>query len=113
MTGGFGKAWAILGLALCVTHSVWAATPTPAGTVISNTAHLAYQSPGGSAVSQASNQVQVTVVGTRTPSSVAFLTYAPGSTSMLIGPTQCSSDGGTSFTSLPSPVSAQGNTLDI
>ncbi|MGH8371878.1 MAG: OmpA family protein [Gammaproteobacteria bacterium] len=113
LTGGFGKAWAVFGLALCMTHSVWAATPAPAGTVISNTAKLVYQSPGGSAVSQLSNQVSVTVTGTGTPSSVAFLTYASGSTSSLIGPTQCSVDGGVTFTSLPAPVTAQGKTLDI
>ncbi|HET7922568.1 MAG TPA: OmpA family protein, partial [Gammaproteobacteria bacterium] len=114
MTGGFGKAWAILGLALLMNHAAWAA-PTPAGTTITNTAQLAWDGPGGAAMVQTSNSIKVTVVAAvRTPSSVAFLSYAPGgSNGVLIGPTGCSTNGGTSFTTLPAPVSAQGQTLDI
>lgn len=113
LTGGFGKAWAIFGLALSMSHVVWAATPTPAGTVISNVAQLAYQSPGGSVVTKSSNKTSITVVGNRTPSSVDFLTYATGAPGILMGPTACSTNGGASFTNLPAPVSAQGQTLDV
>lgn len=116
--GRFGKAWLLAGLALSTLPTAWAATPTPPGTVIKNQAVLTWQGPVGSAgLDEAPtftlDTIQLTpVTGVRTPSSTAFLTYAQGSTGALIGPTQCSRDGGVTFNTLAAPVSAQGTTLD-
>ncbi len=83
-----------------------AAGTTPPGTVITNTGLLGYQFAGNN-LSQQSNTVKVTVVGgNRTPSSVAFFDYAPGSSaasSLLAGPTLCSTNGGSTFSPLPNP----------
>jgi uncharacterized repeat protein (TIGR01451 family) len=117
-TGSFGKAWVLFGLTLFTLPSAWASTPTPPGTLITNKAVLTWQGPVGSAgLGQAqtftlTTSVTTPVVGGRTPSSTAFLTYAPGSASQLIGPTQCSVNGGITFNALPPLVSAQGTTLD-
>jgi uncharacterized repeat protein (TIGR01451 family) len=116
--GRFGKAWLLLGLALSAMPAAWATTPTPAGTIITNQSTLTWQGPAGSGgLSEAPTfsltTTQATpVTGVRTPSSAAFLTYAQGSAGALIGPTQCSRDGGTTFNTLPAPISAQGSTLD-
>ena len=95
-TGGFSKAWAFA-LALGLMHIGTAAAGTPPGTVISNTGSLSFTPPGGaSPVTQQTNTVDVTVVSAgRTPSTVSFLDYAPGSpaaSGMLAGPTACSTD---------------------
>ncbi|MEO8999385.1 MAG: hypothetical protein ABI227_10195 [Rhodanobacter sp.] len=116
--GHFGKTWLLAGLALSVLPAVWAATPTPPGTIITNQAVLTWQGPVGSGGLNAAPTFTLTttqltpVTGARTPSSAMFLTYAAGAASALIGPTQCSRDGGATFNTLPAPVSAQGNTLD-
>ncbi|MFI4921999.1 MAG: hypothetical protein ACHQAZ_10210 [Gammaproteobacteria bacterium] len=84
--------------------------------MISNTASLSYTAPGGSTATQQTNTVKTTVVtAERTPSTVAFLDYAPSSpvaSGMLAGPTQCSVDGGTTFNPLPNPVDS-GSTLSV
>ncbi|WP_426687820.1 hypothetical protein [Rhodanobacter ginsengiterrae] len=116
--GRFGKVWLLLGFALSATPAAWAATPTPPGTIINNEAVLTWQGPVGStglneAPRFSLTTTQVTpVTGTRTQSSAFFLTYAQGSAAALIGPTQCSRDGGATFNTLPAPISAQGSTLD-
>lgn len=116
--GRFGKAWLLVGLALSALPAAWAATPTPPGTIINNQATLTWQGPVGSAGLNEAPTFSLTtaqatpVTGARTPSSAVFLTYAQGSASALIGPTQCSRDGGATFNALPAPMSAQGTTLD-
>ncbi|HEV2333227.1 MAG TPA: OmpA family protein [Gammaproteobacteria bacterium] len=86
-----------------------AAGTTPPGTVISNTGSLAYQVSGGGTHTQQTNTVNITTVAAnRTPSSVIFLDYAPGSSdasSLLAGPTLCSTNGGSTFNPLPNPGS--------
>lgn len=99
--------WA-LSLVLALAHiGTAAAGTTPPGTVISNTASLSYQVAGGSPVTEQTNTVSITTVAkVRTPSSVAFFDYAPGSsaaTGLLAGPTQCSTDGGSTFGPLANP----------
>ena len=115
-TGGFSKAWA-LALALGSLHVGTAVAGTPPGTVISNTASLSYTAPGGSIAIQQTNTVKVTVVSAnRTPSTVAFMSYAPGLSGvssvtrasasvngLLAGPTECSVDGGATFNTLSNP----------
>lgn len=110
-TGGFSKAWA-LALALALTHMATAAAGTPPGTAISNTASLSYTAPGGGTQTQQTNTVTITTVAAnRTPSSVAFLDYAPGSSaasSLLAGPTLCSTNGGATFNPMPAPSGPNG-----
>ena len=114
-TGVFGKAWA-LALALALTQLGTAEASTPPGTVIPNTASLSYLAPDGSSRVQQTNTVSITTVSTqRTPSSVAFLAYAPGSSAangLLVGPTQCSTDGGVTFNPMPAPV-VPGGSLSV
>jgi uncharacterized repeat protein (TIGR01451 family) len=115
-TGGFSKAWAFA-LALGLMHIGTAAAGTPPGTVISNTGSLSFTPPGGtSPVTQQTNTVAVTVVSAgRTPSTVIFMDYEPGSPGsanatqssggkgLFAGPTMCSVDGGTTFNPLSNP----------
>jgi uncharacterized repeat protein (TIGR01451 family) len=98
-------------------HIGTAVAGTPPGTVIPNTATLSYTAPGGSTVTQQTNTVKVTVVSAvRTPSTVIFMDYEPGfsgiayamqssgsSKALLAGPTECSVDGGTTFSPLSNP----------
>src|SRR5262249_10082673 len=83
--------------------------------VISNTGSLIYQAPGGSTITEQTNTVDITTVtAIRTPSTVVFMDYAPGSSassSLLAGPTLCSTDGGTTFNPLPNPT-GNGTTLN-
>jgi len=115
ISGGFSKAWA-LALALGLTNMSAAAAGTPPGTVIANTASLSYVAPDNSTKTLQTNTVDTTVVSAnRTPSSVIFMDYAPGSSGsvnltrssggngLLAGPTSCSLDGGTTFNPLPNP----------
>ncbi|HEY3859578.1 MAG TPA: OmpA family protein [Gammaproteobacteria bacterium] len=123
ITGGFSKAWA-LALALGSLHIGTAVAGTPPGTVISNTASLSYTVPGGSTVTQQTNTVKTTVVvAVRTPSSVIFMDYVPGSSSstqssgvrsggLPAGPTMCSVNGGTTFNYLSNPDDL-GATLNV
>ncbi len=111
-SGVFSKAWAFA-LALALTHMTTAAAGTPPGTVISNTASLTFLPPGGGASqTQQTNTVSLTVTAAnRTPSSVAFFDYAPGSSaasSLLAGPTLCSTNGGATFSTLPNPTGPNG-----
>lgn len=116
-TGGFGKvrALACLFMLLAGLPSAWAATtPTPPGTIIHMQSTLTWQAPAGTQaqVSTLNTTQDTPVTGARTPSSVAFLAYAPGAgTSSLAGPTQCEVPGLHPH-ALPMPVSAQGTRLD-
>ncbi|HET7662825.1 MAG TPA: hypothetical protein VFK31_04220, partial [Rhodanobacteraceae bacterium] len=97
--------------------SAWAGTPTPSGTVIRMHSTLTWQSPVNAQTQALSLQTaQTTVVtGIRTPSSVAFLAYAPGSSTMQpVGPTQCMADNLHPHLAqpMPAPVSPQGAQLD-
>ncbi|HEV7164840.1 MAG TPA: OmpA family protein [Gammaproteobacteria bacterium] len=93
-----------------------AAAGTLPGTVISNIASLSYQAPDGSTKTQQTNRVDLTVVAAnRTPSSVIFMDYAPGlsvASSLLAGPSLCSTDGGATFNPLPNPA-GPGGTLNV
>lgn len=97
--------------------SAWAGTPTPSGTTITMHSTLTWQSPStaqAQALSASTSQAMV-VTGVRTPSSVAFLAYAPGSSTIQpVGPTQCEPDGPHTHLpqKMPAPVSAQGTRLD-
>src|SRR5579859_7418997 len=114
-SGVFSKAWAFA-LALALTHMTTAAAGTPPGTVISNTASLSFIAPGGGNTTQQTNTVSLTVTAAnRTPSSVAFYDYAPGSaaaSSVLAGPTLCSTNGGATFSPMPNPTGPNG-TLNV
>ena len=114
-TGGFSKAW-VLSLVLGLACIGTAAAGTPPGTVIANTASLTYVAPDNSIQTLHTNTVNTTVVGaSRTPSSVIFMDYAPGSSvssSQLAGPTFCSTDGGTTFNPLANP-SESGTALNV
>ncbi len=111
ITGGFSKAWAIA-LTLGLMHMGTAAAGTLPGTVIANTASLSYLAPDGTTKTQQTNTVDLTVVAAnRTPSSVIFMDYAPGSSvssNLLAGPTLCSTDGGAMFNALPNPTEGGG-----
>jgi uncharacterized repeat protein (TIGR01451 family) len=112
---------AFLCLALCLAPTAWADTPpqTPPGTVIHNNPVLTWDGLEGtpdtgssdSGVVTKTADIETPVIAPRTPSTVGFLTWAPGSALLLAGPTGCSRDG-TTFNPLPAPVSAQGRTLD-
>ncbi|HEY1774406.1 MAG TPA: OmpA family protein [Gammaproteobacteria bacterium] len=126
-TGGFSKAWA-LALALGSLSIGTAVAGTPPGTVITNTASLTFTAPGGSTATQQTNTVKTTVVSvSRTPSSVIFMDYEPGfsgsanvvqssvntgSGNLLAGPTECSVDGGTTFSPLPNAPNDLGTVLN-
>jgi uncharacterized repeat protein (TIGR01451 family) len=120
--GRFGKALVCLCLALSLSPAGWADTtppPTPPGTIIHNNPVLTWDGlqgtpdtgPTDAGVVTKIVDTQTPVIAPRTPSTVGFLTWAPGSALLLAGPTGCSSDG-TTFNPLPAPVSAQGHTLD-
>ncbi|HET7301583.1 MAG TPA: hypothetical protein VFJ01_13135, partial [Oleiagrimonas sp.] len=116
-SGGFGKAWVLMCLVLLGLPPVWAGTPTPSGTIIKMHSTLTWQSPVATqtqALTVETSQTMV-VTGARTPSSVAFLAYAPGSTTTEpAGPTQCMAAGTHAAPAqpMPHPVSAQGTRLD-
>lgn len=85
----------------------------PAGTVIDNTAAATFS--GGSTSN--SNTVSITTVGVRTPSTIEFLKYAPGSptaVSVPVAVTDYSSSGTTAgpFVPIPAPVPS-GSTVPI
>lgn len=112
MTGGFSKALAFC-LALVMTPSVFAATA--AGTVISNTANLAYQVGANPVQLLQTNTVQTTVTAFSTPSKTQWFIYGAGlahATPVLVGPTSCSLGSGGTFTALPAPA-VSGKTLNV
>ena len=133
ITGGFSKVWAFA-LALSLAGMNPAVAGTTPGTVISNTATLTYVAPDSSTQTLHTNTVSTTVVSaTRTPSSVIFMDYTPASSlattstkgggrttgtsssiisKLLVGPTECSTDGGATFNTLANPVQS-GTTLDV
>ncbi|MGH8280372.1 MAG: OmpA family protein [Gammaproteobacteria bacterium] len=100
-------------LILALAHAGLAAATTPPGTVIANTASLSYQAPDGSTRTEPSNTVSATVVPANViPPSVSFIALEPGSpaaTNLVVGETQCSVNGGASFTSLPNPPGTGGS----
>jgi hypothetical protein len=88
---------AFLCLALCLAPTAWADTPpqTPPGTVIHNNPVLTWDGLEGtpdtgssdSGVVTKTADIETPVIAPRTPSTVGFVTGAPGSAQLLAGPT--------------------------
>jgi uncharacterized repeat protein (TIGR01451 family) len=103
--------WAVLLLTLVMSVAAVAQAPTPQGTVIRNTASVAYLDVSAVATVAQTNEVAVTVAPLPSLSTISILRPATAPTSTMAAPTQCRSAAG--FITLSKPLSTSGTPLDL